>query len=164
MIEHRDKSRLVRTCVKEFVFLGANPAVHYISCGEPRHKRMPFPSGLGHTSFPNISLNKSICIVLRELYSLVFFCQRIKIHCYNTNRSYRTFTHQIRAVGSPHIIRMDCNSSTFFVDVYSVKQLFFSIKICKKILYLNGFREISNYEKLHFSNCSTIIFNFLRKK
>jgi len=30
------------------IFQELNPAVHYISCGEPRHKRMPFSSGLGN--------------------------------------------------------------------------------------------------------------------
>jgi hypothetical protein len=33
-------------------FLGANPAIHSIFCGEHRHKRMPLLSGLGQ-SFSN---------------------------------------------------------------------------------------------------------------
>jgi len=52
--------------------LGANPAVHYISCGEHRHKRMPFPSGLGHPSFKNVFSNKLICTIPTELYFLFF--------------------------------------------------------------------------------------------
>jgi len=35
----------LRIC--NFNFQELFPAVHYIFCGEPRHKRMPLPSGLG---------------------------------------------------------------------------------------------------------------------
>lgn len=41
-------------------FYGAHPAVHYILYGEPRHTRMPFPSGLGNVLKDNsiVFMNK----------------------------------------------------------------------------------------------------------
>ena len=47
---HQSKCVLARRKIITFylVIQELFPAVHYISCAEPRHKRMPFPSGLGN--------------------------------------------------------------------------------------------------------------------
>jgi len=46
------------------VFYVANPAVRYIFCGEPRHKRMPLPSGLKKIRQVTPDGNSFICLFL----------------------------------------------------------------------------------------------------
>jgi hypothetical protein len=46
----------------DVIFFGAIPAVHYIYRAEPRHNRMPFPSGLKLKFGPHWVVNWPFCL------------------------------------------------------------------------------------------------------